>query len=320
MSLVTHTYARSGAAETADGLVYPPPEEGQAVWVEVRAASDEEIGQLRQAFGLHELAVEDVIHARQRPKLDRYEDHVFAAAYTAAFVHGRVTLEELGLFTGRDYLITFGHGAPEQLQKLRQRLEQAPGELRTSPAFLLYATLDQVVDEYFEVADRLADAIGEIEETILSDGSEAEVQRRVFTLRRDVLFFRRVVAPLREVIGTLTRKDAPVAEPSLQEHFRDLYDHVVRVYEDLDTYHDLLGAALEAHLTVVNNRLNEVVLKVSAWAAIIGVPTFIASVYGMNYGLWPFRLGSHTGFWYAVALMGGGGAALYSLFKRRGWL
>ena len=159
-----------------------------------------------------------------------------------------------------------------------------------------------------------------IEETIVSDGTEVDIQSRVFALRRDVLLFRRVVAPLREVIGTIVRADAVIKDPGLEEYFRDLYDHVVRVYEELDTDHDLLGAALEAHLTVISNRLNTVVLQVSAWAAIIAVPTVIASIYGMNFALWPFHVGSQGGFWFSVVFMGVSAIGLYSLFRRRGWL
>jgi magnesium transporter len=319
VSVITRTYARDGAVKKVDGLAYPPGKDA-VVWVDVRAPSEEEIGLLQQAFGLHELAVEDAVQAHQRPKLDRYQDQVFVAAYTADLADDRLRLDEVGLFVGRDYLVSFSHGPDGQWKELERRLDEAPKDLHTRPAFLLYAALDQTVDGYFAAVDSFADEIGRIEETILADGSETDIQRRVFGLRRDVLLFRRVVAPLREVIGTIVRADAVVKDPSLEEYFRDLYDHVVRVYEELDTDHDLLGAALEAHLTVISNRLNEVVLKVSGWAAIIAVPTVIASIYGMNYALWPFHVGSHAGFWFSVVLMAASAAGLYGAFSRRGWL
>ncbi len=318
--MVTHTYTKDGPSRAVDGLSYPPEQDDAIVWVEVRESSAAEVGQLQQAFGLHELAVEDAVHAHQRPKLDRYHDQVFVTAYTATMTEAGLRLDEVGMFVGHDYLISFGHGPADQLKELERRLEEAPKELGTRPPFLLYAALDQIVDGYFSVVDQFTDQIGAIEETILSDGSEADVQRRVFALRRDVLLFRRVVAPLREVIGTIVRADAVVNDPDLEEYFRDLYDHVVRVYEELDTDHDLLGAALEAHLTVISNRLNMVVLKVSAWAAIIAVPTVIASIYGMNFALWPFRVGTQAGFWFSVVLMAVSAVGLYGTFKRQGWL
>jgi len=140
-----------------------------------------------------------------------------------------------------------------------------------------------------------------------------------FQLRHDLVSFRRVVAPLREVLNTLLRRDETGLGPELDEYFRDLYDHVIKVYEELDVGRELLSAAFEAHLSVVSNRLNNVVLKVSAWAAIIAVPTFIASVYGMNFARMPEL---HWAFGYpaVVVAMAACAGALYALFRRRGWL
>jgi magnesium transporter len=170
------------------------------------------------------------------------------------------------------------------------------------------------------VMGHLQDRVEEIEETLVwGDTRTPENLAAAYRVRRDVIYFRRVVAPLREVFNALVRRDEVLFDHHLDEYFRDLYDHVIRVYEELDTDRDLLAAALEDHLSVVSNRLNRVVLKVSAWAAIIALPTFIASVYGMNFHRMP-ELSWGFGYGYALLLMAGTGGLLYALFKKSGWL
>jgi magnesium transporter len=162
--------------------------------------------------------------------------------------------------------------------------------------------------------------VEEIEETLVwGDTRRREDLSAAYRVRRDVIYLRRVVAPLREVFNSLVRRDEVLFDHHLDDYFRDLYDHVIRVYEELDTDRDLLAAALEDHLSVVSNRLNGVVLKVSAWAAIIALPTFIASLYGMNFHHIP-ELSWGFGYGYALILMAATGGLLFAFFKRSGWL
>jgi len=224
------------------------------------------------------------------------------------------------VFISPDFAITVRHTAGDALAPLRARLDSSAPEIEAhGGGFFGYALLDDVVDGYFIAVDDLEDRIETLEEQLVyrSDGTEG--LSRAFVARRDVIYFRRSVTPLREVLNVLLRRDETIVPPELDTYVRDLYDHVVRVAEDLDTFHDLISASLEAHLSVVSNRMNEVVLKVSAWAAIIALPTVIASIYGMNFRFIP-ELRWHYGYFYAIGLMAASALSLYAYFKRRGWL
>jgi magnesium transporter len=291
------------------------------VWVDAVSPTAADIAILEQEFGLHPLAVEDALNAHQRPKLDHYEGYVFVVAYAASLATGRVRLHELGMFVAANYAITIRHDPPFDIAGLHARLDRAAAELRASGgAFVAYAVLEHIVDGYFDVIATLQDRLEQIEESLVWSTSGKQIDlSTAYQVRRDVIYFRRVVAPLREVFNSLVRRDEALFDHELDEYFRDLYDHVIRVYEELDTDRDLLAAALEDHLSVVSNRLNTVVLKVSAWAAIIAVPTFIASLYGMNFRHIP-ELSWGFGYGYALLLMAATGGALYAFLKHRKWL
>jgi magnesium transporter len=291
------------------------------VWVDAVTPTPEEITALEEEFGLHPLAVEDALNAHQRPKVDRYDGFVFIVAYGATVENESVQQHEVGMFVAPNYVITVRHEPPLDVANLRDRLLRATADLRDSGgAFLAYVVLDEVVDGYFTVIAHLQDRLEDIEETLVwGDKHTPENLSAAYQVRRDVIYLRRVVAPLREVFNALVRRDEVLFDHHLDEYFRDLYDHVTRIYEELDTDRDLLAAALEDHLSVVSNQLNRVVLKVSAWAAIIALPTFIASLYGMNFHHMP-ELSWQFGYGYALLLMLATGSLLYALFKKSGWL
>jgi magnesium transporter len=291
------------------------------VWVDVVAPTAEEMAALEEEFSLHPLAVEDAVNAHQRPSVERYESSVFAVVYGASVAGDRVVLHELGTFVAPNFLITVRHEPAYDITRFRQRLRRDTEEMRTGGgAFAAYALLDEVVDGYFGVTGHLQDRIEEMEETLVwGDLGDREDLSAAYRVRRDVIYFRRVVAPMREVLNAIVRRDEELFDHQLDEYFRDLYDHVVRVYEELDTDRDLIGAAMENHLSVVSNRLNRVVLRVSAWAAIIAVPTFIASNYGMNFHHMP-ELSWGFGYGFALILMFGTGSVLYFLFRKNKWL
>jgi len=203
-----------------------------------------------------------------------------------------------------------------------RRLAAVPDNVRLGGAWAAYVLLDGVVDTYFSVLDTVGDTIGDLEERLLqTEAGEDRVQllRETYDTRRDLVHMRRIVAPLRDVLSVFGRRDELLLGSELDDYFRDLWDHVVTVYDDIDAGRDMLAAALEGHLSVVSNRLNEVVLRVSAWAAIIAVPTFIASVYGMNFTHMP-ELHWVFGYPMIVALMLVVGFVLFWAFHRKGWL
>jgi len=291
-------------------------------WVDLPQADPETLARLQDAFDLHPLAIEDALQARQRPKIDQYSNFFALVAYQSEAGADHVDLREITAYVSRDYAITVRHDGDDGLADLRDRLDQAPEQLeRFGGGFFAYVLLDQVVDRYFDAVDALQDRVEQLEERLIygPQATSGGGLEPAFAARRDMILFRRAVAPLREVLNVLLRRDQEVLDIDLDAYVRDLYDHVVRVSEDLDTMHDLISAALEAHLSVISNNMNEVVLKVSAWAAIIALPTVIASIYGMNFVRMP-ELHWHLGYYYALGVMGGSALALYGFFKRRGWL
>jgi magnesium transporter len=303
-----------------DGLAELARQPDVFVWVDLPHPHEDVLNQLATEFGLHPLAVEDALHAHQRPKIERYEGFFTLVIYAAATVAGRLELHELTVFVAPDFAITVRHTSGDDLAELRKRLEMTPDELDTlEGGFFAYVLVDDVVDDYFIAVDELEDRIEALEEALVYGPDGGPGLETAFAARRDVIYFRRAVSPLREVLNVMLRRDETIVRVDLDTYVRDLYDHVVRVSEDLDTFHDLISAALEAHLSVVSNRMNEVVLKVSAWAAIIALPTVIASIYGMNFQNMP-ELRWHLGYPFAVGVMAASAIGLFAYFKRRRWI
>ena len=293
------------------------------VWVALPRPDEAVMATLQAEFDLHPLAIEDAVHARQRPKIEQYKGFFALVAYEAAVGTGeRLDLHEITAYVSRDFAITIRHDGSDDFSTLRDRLDHAAEQLRAfAGGFFAYALLDHVVDGYFAAVDELQDRLEALEERLVygPEAGSGTGLEEAFSARRDVILFRRAVAPVREVLNVLLRRDEEVLAADLDAYVRDLYDHVVRVSEDLDTAHDLISAALEAHLSVVSNNLNEVVLKVSAWAAIIALPTVIASIYGMNFVRMP-ELHWRLGYPYALTLMALSSIALFTYFKRHHWL
>jgi len=311
---------RSDESPSLDRLADLARQPDVFVWIDLPHPHEDLLGVLAAQFGLHPLAVEDATHAHQRAKIERYEGFLTLVVYMADSSPGLLSLNEITTFVSHDFVITVRHTSGDALARLRERLDSSADELEEhGGGFFGYALLDDVVDGYFVAVDDLEDRIETLEEQLVyrSDGTQG--LSRAFMARRDVIYFRRAVTPMREVLNVLLRRDETIVPPDLDPYVRDLYDHIVRVAEDLDTFHDLISASLEAHLSVVSNRMNEVVLKVSAWAAIIALPTVIASIYGMNFQFMP-ELGWHYGYFYALGVMLASAGGLYAYFKRRGWL
>jgi magnesium transporter len=288
------------------------------IWIDLVDPTEAEMAALQAGFGLHPLAIEDAVHARQRPKIEQYEGFFALVAYAVSLTEERIDLREILAYISRDFAITIRHGEHDELTALRDRLDHAAEQLRNfAGGFFGYALLDHVVDGYFVAVDEIQDRLEALEERLVygPEAGSGTGLEEAFTARRDVILFRRAVSPVREVLNVLLRRDEEVLAADLDAYVRDLYDHVVRVSEDLDTAHDLISAALEAHLSVVSNNLNQVVLTVSAWAAIIALPTVIASIYGMNFVRMP-ELHWQLGYPYALTLMAASSIGLFAYFKR----
>ena len=296
-------------------------QEGALVWVDTDSPSQEEVAKLGEEFGLHRLALEDALSSHQRPKIERYEGYFFIVAYVAQLTEdGSVGMHELAMFVSRNYVVTIRHGGAFMLDAVRDRLDRSPSSVKRGGAEVGYAVMDEIIDGYFPIVEAFEDRIEQAEDNLLGGSGAAQGQlSQSFRIKREILVFRRAVAPLRDVLGRVVHIDQAVLGEELDAEFRDLYDHVLRVGDELDTQRDLLTGILEAHLSVVSNRLNEVVLTLSSWAAIVLVPTLIAGVYGMNFDHMP-ELHWRLGYVYALSLMVGSGALLWWRFRRAGWL
>jgi magnesium transporter len=292
------------------------------VWIGLFEPSARELRDVAQAFDLHQLAVEDAYRAHQRPKLEPYDGGFFAVLKTLWYVDATDAVEtgEINMFVGDRYVVTVRHGAGAELAETRRDLERRASVLGHGPGAVVYAVCDRVVDEYESVAQSLADDVDEVERAVFSADrpSSAEAQR-IYTLKRELLEFRRAVAPLREPMTRLAAGGvAGVAEQALP-FFRDVHDHVVRVSEQVESLDALLSSILEAHVARISVQQNDDMRRISAWVAIIAVPTMVAGIYGMNFEHMPeleWRFG------YPLVLLGMATCCvvLYRLFKRSGWL
>ena len=293
---------------------------GGFVWIGLYEPTTEEFDQVRAQFQLHDLAVEDAIIARQRPKLEVYDDSVFVVLKTARYVDAAEEIEfgDILLFLGEQFVVVVRHGEASRLAPVRHHLERRSELLRLGPSAVLYAVMDRVVDDYVHVLDGLGRDIDEVEADVFSNEWSNPVER-IYFLKREVLEFQAATRPLGEPLGRLMRGAVPAVHPDLQEYFRDVHDHVVRAASLVDQYRDLLTSVLEANLTQVGVRQNADMRKISAWVAVAVVPTLIAGIFGMNFNRMP---GIHDiwGFPAAIVVMAGAALWLFRLFRRSGWM
>ena len=290
------------------------------VWLGMVEPTPEELAGVQDTFGLHELAVEDAQSFHLRPKVEAYEGGVtFVVLRTARYVDEREEVEfgEVSIFVGPGFIITVRQGVASDLHAARLRLEAHPKLLEEGPASVLWAILDKIVDDYAPVVEGLERDIEEVEKTVFS-GSSAPTQR-IYLLRREATDFYRAVHPLLGPAAAITHGGVLEISPGLRQYFRDVDDHLKLVNEEIVAQRDLLSTILQANMAVLSVEQNEVVRKISAWAAIITVPTFIASFYGMNFDHMP-ELQWRAAYPLVVALMIATAVALFASFKRAQWL
>lgn len=306
-------------------------EHGMA-WIGLYRPDEEEIASVRSEFGIHPLAIEDTVKAHQRPKIERYGDVLFTVLRPARYLDAdeRVEFGELHVFTGPDFVVTVRHAEAPDLAKVRRRMEASPELLRLGPQAVLYAILDEVVDDYAPVVAGLENDIDEIEGDLFA--STSAVSRRIYDLFREVMEFQRATRPLLEMLETLKSRGSQ-DDVELTRNLRDVHDHVVRVVDHADSFRALLQNALTVNATVVAERQNEEmramtvssleqneeVKRISAWAAILFAPSLVGTVYGMNFDHMP-ELAWQFGYPMAVGLMVAGSFSLYRVFRWKKWL
>jgi magnesium transporter len=309
-------------------------ESGGLAWIGLYRPDEPEIRSVATEFGVHELAVEDSIKAHQRPKVERYGDVLFTVLRPARYLDAeeRVEFGEVHVITGRGFVVTVRYAESPDLTRVRRRLEHEPALLLLGPEAVLYAVLDQVVDDYEPVIAGLENDIDEIEDQVFS--GDPEVSRRIYELLREVVEFQRATRPLLGIYRALAAGfDKYGVDVELQRYLRDVNDHGVRVVERADGFRVLLQNILTVNATLVAQRQNEETQRlteaslsqseqgkrISSWAAILFAPTLVAAVYGMNFRFMP-ELGWRLGYPFALALMVAVAVVLFVAFKRRDWL
>jgi magnesium transporter len=296
-------------------------DEAATVWLDLRHPDHDDLAVLSAEFGLHPLAVEDAGHERQRPKLDRYRTHLFLTAHGARLdtESGQLTISEVAAFVTPRALITVRKDDGLDIGAVVDRWDASPDLAKFGVGYLLHGLLDYVVDGHFDAVQSMDDSVESLEDQLFSEVPQGlSVQRRSFELRKSLVLLRRVVIPMREVINALMRRDLHIVGDDLMPYYQDVYDHVLRAADWTDSLRDLVTSILETNLTIQGNRMNIITKKVTSWAAIIAVPTFVTGFYGMNVPYPGFS--REAGFGASIGIMIIAGVTLYYVFKRRDWL
>jgi magnesium transporter len=315
---------RNGVLEAEDfalDLVSEHLDTGGLVWVDLCRPKAAELDLVAHELGLHELAVEDALHERQRPKLDSYATHAFLSAYGVELdvESGELATSEIAIFVTKQALVTVRKNESFDMEPIVARWDNSPDLMKHGVGALLYGVLDHVVDGHFATVQALDEQIEQLEDLLFDQRPHDDaVQRRSFELRKSLVQLRRVVLPMREVVNALMRRDLHIVNDEMTPYFQDVYDHVLRASEWTESLRDLVTTILETHLTIQGNRLNVITKKVTSWAAIIAVPTAITGFYGQNLPYPGFA--KTSGLISSSLLIAVGSIGLYFLFKRKDWL
>jgi magnesium transporter len=311
---------------TPDDALAVAIDRGGFVWLGLYEPTQGELDEIAERYELHPLAVEDAVEAHQRPKLESYDDALFMVLKTGRYIeHEQLTATsevvdtgEVMVFLGRHYVITVRHGDHSGLAELRRRLEDQRELLCLGPSSVLYAIADQVIDNFTDVASAVEEDVDELEASVFSPERTDDIGR-IYQLKRELMQLRRSVAPLEIPLQKLAERQIDVVPEAMRSYFRDVLDHALRVREQVNGLDELLSSILQASLARTSLSDNEDTRKISAWAAMIAVPTLITGVYGMNFEFMP-ELGWRYGYPAVLVLVAVVCWALYRGFKRNGWL
>lgn len=292
----------------------------QFVWLDIQAPQDSDIALLRDEFHFHPLAIEDATKHHERPKVDSYDEYYFVVFYAIAYdeTKNRLQTQPMNLFIGANYIVSVHEGEVKAIDETIKRWQKDEEEFGNDAGALLYALLDTITDDYFPVIDHLAERVETIEEQIFEKFQEGALQD-VFALKRDLLGIRRVVAPERDVLNVLIRREVPIFERNTILYLQDVYDHIVRITDSIDTYRDLLSSALDAFLSVQSNRLNQFLKVLTIASVVLMSDALIAGIYGMNFEFMP-ELHWANGYPFALGMMFVVSVALILFFRWRKWL
>ncbi|MBI4123704.1 MAG: magnesium/cobalt transporter CorA [Betaproteobacteria bacterium] len=289
------------------------------VWVALRDASDAELEEMREEFGLHALAVEDARHGHQRPKIEEYGDSLFVVLKTIEVAGEELKVGEMDVFAGRNYVLSVRQGAERGFTDVRARAEREPELLKHGSGYVLYALMDAVVDRYAPVLDAVESKLESLEEQLFSGGSPRASIESLYYVKQQLTALKHVTGPLLESTGRLFGGRVPGVCAGLGEYFRDVYDHLVRLNQSIDSARDTVTTAIQVNLAMITIGESEVTKRLAAYAALVAVPTMIAGVYGMNFEHMP-ELEWSFGYPSVVGVMVAIDTYLFWRFRKAGWL
>jgi magnesium transporter len=298
-----------------------PPADESVIWINVGGVHRVEVVEtLGRQFSLHPLLLEDVANTDQRPKLDDYESYIFVVMKMLSLTgRNEIAFEQVSLVLGRTYVLSFQENGTDVFQPVRERLRGGKGRLRQSGAdYLLYALIDAIVDQYFAVLESLGEKIEALQQTVVAD-PKPETLNDIHALKRQLLFVRRAVWPLRDVMNNLSRSECPCLQQATKVFFRDVYDHVVQIVDTIETLREMVSASLDIYLSSVSYRLNAVMRVLTVITTIFMPLSFISSIYGMNFDYMP-ELRSPWGYPLVLGVMATVGVGMLVLFRKKRWL
>ena len=293
-------------------------EKGSLVWLNMSRSADT-LKKVGEIFGFHGLAIEDAVDEHERPKAVVYPDYVFILFYGLTSSDDRIEPYPISMFVGKNYVVTVTDHPEVNLQEVSTRWHQFNESIKDrSPGTLAYTLLDALVDAYFVIMDKLGDRI-ETLETGLVEQTLHQPQREIHDMRMELLALRRVIGPEREAINTLLRRDVPVFDDSISTYMADVYDHVLRVLDWIDTYRDTLSNLSDLQISVASHKLNQTMRTMTAWSIIFMATTLVAGIYGMNFHRMP-ELSWYYGYPASLLLMLCLGGGIFFYFRQRDWL
>lgn len=322
MTVVAASLYRNGrkiSSVSLDRPVAHAADKTEFVWIGLFEPTEAELRTLQESYGLHPLAVEDALKAHQLPKIDIYGEQVFVVAKTAHIEDDRIAYGETALFMGENYIISVRHGSARAYGGLRNQLEAAPGLLSHGADYVLHAILDFVVDGYLPLVEEIEDEVLDMEQRALDAVLGRDEVMRIFKLKRELIRFQRILAPMSELCNRLTHLELPCFDADVRPYFADVLDHVRRVDGMVQTLREVLTSVFEVSHLLEQKRQGEITRQLAAWAAILAVPTAIAGIYGMNFKYMP-ELETSYGYFVVLGVIAVLCVGLFVRFKRTGWL
>ena len=295
-------------------------EEQNIVWADVSDPTSEDFVELAEEFGFHHLSIEDCRNEHQRPKVEEYQGYYFIVLYEAQLAgpSDRLELRELNIFLGKNYLVTV-HSRPIRAIDTATRLwHEWMDRAEQGSGLLAYLLIDAIVDDYLPLLDVISERMDALEDSIFGE-FRAEAIEEIFSVKKKLLYLRRSITPLRDVFNTLLRREQPIFPRETHVYFQDVFDHLIRVADTIDTLRDMLSSTMDAYLSVSGNRMNQVMKRLTSISTILMSVTLIAGIYGMNFIFMP-ELRWRYGYVFALLSMVGVGLVLYMYLKKVKWL